>query len=81
MLIHANSGIMKQWLWTGTLKVTSFYDSPYLVLHAIAAVLGIYVICTVIDQIRIRTVEKWFMAWFDRHYPSKKPQFHKVDLR
>lgn len=72
MLIHANSGIMKQWLWTDTLKVTSFYDSPYLVLHAIAAVLGIYVICTVIDQIRIRTVEKWFMAWFDRHYPSKK---------
>ena len=57
LLIHANSDTMRQWLWEDTLKNISFFNSKFLVLHAIGSVIGIYIICTLIDQIRIRLIE------------------------
>ena len=57
LLIHANSEIMRQWLWGDALKNIEFYSSPWLFIHAIASVAGIYIVCTIIDQIRIRWIE------------------------
>lgn len=57
LLIHANSDVMRQWLWKDVLKNVAFYNSPYLILHAVISVLAVFVICTVIDQIRIRLLE------------------------
>lgn len=34
-------------------------SAPLLVLHAILSVLGIFIMCVVIDQIRIRTIERY----------------------
>lgn len=58
LCIHANSDSMRSWLWGDLLNVVSNYTSPFLILHAIGAVLGVYVICTVIDIIRIYLIEK-----------------------
>lgn len=58
LLIHANSDTMRQWLWHDILKNVSYFDSPFLVLHAVGSVVGIYLVCTLIDQIRIRLIEK-----------------------
>ena len=60
LLIHANSDAMRQWLWFDTLQNTRFFDSPWLILHAFGSVIGIYLICTAIDQIRIHLLEKPF---------------------
>lgn len=57
LLIHANSDTMRQWLWKDTLNNTGMYDSMWLPVHAICSVIGIYIICTVIDIMRIRFVE------------------------
>lgn len=57
LLIHANSDAMRNWLWKDVLKNVTYYNSPFLVLHALGAVGGIYLICTVIDQLRIRLIE------------------------
>ena len=64
LLIHANSDAMRQWLWIDTLQNTRFFNSPWLVLHAFGSVIGIYLICTAIDQARIRLIEKPFFHCF-----------------
>ena len=60
LLIHANSNAMRQWLWCDTLRNVEYLDSPYCALHAITSVLVIYIICTLIDMIRIRFIERPF---------------------
>ena len=64
LLIHANSDVMRQWLWGDILKNMRFFDSPWLVLHAFGSVIGIYLICTAIDQARIHLLEKPFFDHF-----------------
>ena len=65
LLIHANSETMRQWLWRDTLNNAShFCENIYL--HAIVSVIAVYAICTLIDFIRIQTIEKPFFKWFDR---------------
>lgn len=60
LLIHANSDTMRQWLWRDTLKNTAYYDSPMLVVHAVGAVVGVYMVCTVIDLVRHRVMNSIF---------------------
>jgi hypothetical protein len=64
LLIHANSDTMRQWLWKDILDNVGHYNSN-IFLHAILCVLGIYIICTIIDFIRIHTIEKIFFKYFD----------------
>ena len=66
LLIHANSDTMRQWLWKDTLNNVGYYSTSYFWLHAIISVIGIYVICTLIDMIRIQTLEKPFFRWYDK---------------
>lgn len=58
LLIHANCDAMRQWLWKDTLKNVLLFDSRFLIVHAVLSVIMIYVVCTIIDQIRIRYIEK-----------------------
>ncbi len=60
LLIHANSDTMRHWLWKDTIDCVGHYDSEYYYLYAPAAVLSIFAICSLIDFIRIHTLEKWF---------------------
>ena len=59
LMIHANSDTMRKWLWQTVLNVRgAFFSEPsLLILHAILSVLGVFTVCVIIDQIRIRTVE------------------------
>lgn len=56
--IHANSDAMRRWLWQDLLNTVEIYDSEWLVLHAFGSVIGVYLVCTAIDYIRIRFIEK-----------------------
>ena len=57
LLIHSNSSTMRQWLWKDTVDCIGHFDTPYYWLYAIGCVLAIYAICTIIDFIRIKTIE------------------------
>lgn len=57
LLIHANSGTMRQWLWIDSVDCVGHFDTPYYWLYAIGCVLAIYAVCTLIDYIRIKTIE------------------------
>ena len=66
LLIHANSDTMRQWLWKDTLHNVDFINSNMLVVHAVCSVIGIYAVCTAIDMIRLKFIEKPFFKWYDK---------------
>ena len=81
LMIHANSDAMRQWLWRDTLNNVGMYSSPYLVLHALGSVLAIYIVCTVLDWLRIRFLEKPFFRFYDRHYDALRARITSVGNR
>jgi len=68
LLIHANSNAMRMWLWRDTIDVVGHYSLPCgeFVLFSIGIVFTVFIVCNMIDQIRILTVEKYFFNWFDK---------------
>lgn len=68
LLIHANSDTMRQWLWRDVLNNLGMYSSPWLVVHAILSVCGIFLVCSAIDLLRIRFIEKPFFCLWDKHW-------------
>ena len=63
LLIHANSDTMRKWLWQAVLNVKGAYllSTPMLILHSTLSVIGVFAVCVIIDQIRIRTIERYFL--------------------
>lgn len=58
LLIHANSDVMRQWLWNDVFDMTGMYYMDGFVLYCILSVLVIYIVCSIIDQFRIILLEK-----------------------
>ena len=66
LLIHANNSTMRRWLWKDTLGIVSKYDKPLFIIYAAIAVIGIYLICTLIDWARKLLVEDFYIRPFAR---------------
>jgi hypothetical protein len=73
LLIHANSDAMRAWLWKDTVDVVGHYSLPLgqLALFSIGVILAVFIICNLIDQLRIATIERWFFNWYDRKLSAK----------
>lgn len=71
LCIHANSDTMRQWLWVDVCNNVGFFTSDYLVLHAVGVVLAVFAVCTAIDQLRIRFVERPFFRFYDKKIAPK----------
>ncbi len=67
LLIHAHSNVMRDWLWCDTIDCVGHYSDTYYYLYAPLAVLSIFTICSLIDYIRIHTIEKWIFKYIDKH--------------
>lgn len=76
LCIHAHSDTMRQWLWKDTLDNVGHYGNA---VHAIASVISIFAVCTVIDIIRINLLEKPFFRWWDKHWDGFAGRFEKVE--
>lgn len=68
LLIHANSDIMRQWLWKDVCDVAGHYNSEYFWLYIIFTPLLVFTACIVIDHIRIRFLEQPVLRWADNIY-------------
>lgn len=66
LLIHANSDAMRKFLWQDVLHNTSYYNSPFLIVHAILSVILVYVVCVCIDQVRIHLLEKPLFSYIEK---------------
>ena len=79
LCIHANSMTMINWLWKDFLNVRAKYDLSLmkLMMFSAIAVLGIFVVCTLIDKIRAQTIEKIFLNRVEgnRYYLRAKECF------
>ena len=60
LLIHANSDSMRTFIWQNVFDVKGQYNSPNLWIHAILTISVIYIVCVVIDLLRIKFIEKPF---------------------
>ena len=81
LLIHANSDAMRQWLWKDVLDNVGFYNSPWLPLHAIGSVVLIFTVCSVIDLVRIRFIERPILNWWDRHWKTKEENYKDFERK
>ena len=79
LLIHANSDTMRRWLWEDTLNNVEMYNSAYMPLHAVGSVICIFIICNLIDHIRISFIEKPFLKWWDKIWLALKTKRNKND--
>ena len=66
LLIHTNSDAMRQWLWKEFVNVEGLYNTDHYVVYSILIVLGVYMVCTIIDQLRIAIFEKPLFKQLDR---------------
>ena len=64
LLIHANSDTMRQWLWQDKLDNVGHYGNS---IYAIVSVICVFIVCSIIDYIRIRLIEIPFFKIWDKH--------------
>ena len=81
LLIHSCSDSMRQWLWRDTFKNVEMYESPVMPLHAIGSVILIFTVCVVIDQLRIRFIEKPVFALWDKNYNKVLEKFRSMEAK
>lgn len=69
LLIHASSDTMRQFLWGDLLNVAGAYglSFPLLVIHAVGSTVGIFLVCSAIDAMRLRLLERPLFDWVNRH--------------
>ena len=65
-LIHDNK-LMRNFLWVKIFKNQSYTNSNKLVLYSIAVILIVYILCTLIDLIRIHILEKPILKFLSRN--------------
>lgn len=77
LLIHANSDAMRTWLWKNCVDCVGHYALPFghLVFYSVCVVFAIFIVCNIIDQIRISTFEKLFFRWYDNKLSGKTESF------
>ncbi len=66
LLIHAHSDVMRQWLWKDVMNNVGMYHSAWLPIHVLGGCAAIFMLCAVIDWIRIRLIEKPFLRIIDQ---------------
>lgn len=79
LLIHANSDTMRTWLWKDCLNCLSAYNSDYLIIHAIGSIFIIFIICSIIDFVRITYLEKPLFNHWDIYETYAHKYYKKLE--
>lgn len=58
LLIHANSDIMKHWLWVDIVKCSDNYSKPF---YSICASVVVFSVCSIIEYLRRRFIEPLYL--------------------
>lgn len=65
-LIHDNK-LMRDFLWVKIFKNSTYIKSNQLILYSIIVILIVYILCTLIDLIRIYILEKPILEFLSRN--------------
>lgn len=66
LYIHANSDTMRTLLWRDLFDNMGHYHSLFFLPYACAVVLFVYIVCVMIDLLRIKFLEKPLFTFLDR---------------
>lgn len=58
LLIHANSDLMKHWLWMDVVKCSDNYNYPF---YCICSCVIVFAVCSVLELLRIRIIEPLYL--------------------
>lgn len=78
LIIHANSDTMRQWLWKDVVDCVGHYNVIGSWLYAICSVVAIYTFCTIIDYIRIHTIETSLLNFVEKMCLWVKAQYYNI---
>lgn len=65
LCIHANGETMRAWLWNDIVDCIGHVNVSYYALYAIGTCIIIFCTCSVLDWMRIQTIEKWTFKYLD----------------
>lgn len=67
LCIHANSNTMRKWLWGTILNVKGAYSLPFgnLVLFSFISIIVVFAICSLIEIVRQKILEKRILDWIE----------------
>lgn len=71
LLIHANSDMMRHWLWRDTIDCVGHFADTHYYIYAPLAVLAVFSACSLIDFVRIKTLDRWTFNLIDRKIKNK----------
>ena len=60
-LIHDNS-LINDWLWNKIICGSNFYHSDFLVVHMVVSCIAIFIVCSMLDLLRINYIEKAILS-------------------
>lgn len=74
LCIHANSWTMINWLWKDLLDIKGAYNMPTinLIIYMVVSIIGIFIVCSLIDTARGLILEKPFIGWLQKMELYKK---------
>lgn len=72
LLIHANSDTMRHWLWRDVANIPNLFGGGQFALKITFTILTIYVVCTIVDFIRIQCIEKPIFKMLDNNLANCK---------
>lgn len=76
-LIHFNT-LLRGVIWDKIFPNTAYLNSDYFLLHCFVKVTAVFVICLLIDQIRILTVEKAFRKFVDKRWDAWRDKAERM---
>ena len=79
LCLHANSDAMRNWLWGTVFNNVGAYGYSWMPLHAIGTILIVFVVCVLIDLIRIYLIEKPFFKLWDKLEVKIKEKYQKLE--
>jgi len=59
---------MRFWLWGTMLNNVKAYYSDYTIIHAFLSVILVFAVCSVIELLRVKFIEKPFFVLWDKYY-------------
>ena len=79
-LIHDNY-LIRHWIWREFFPNNQYLYSNLLILHCIAKVIGIFVVCIIIDKLRIYLIEKPLSKYGEKIYEFLEKTIKKVCIK
>lgn len=71
-LIHTRGAAMRHWLWYDLIDCGGHYNDTYYWAYAIGCVLAIFIVCSMIDMLRINLLEKRLFKVIDLYSKNNK---------